>query len=334
MRFYSIIIPVYNRPDEIKELLDSLKVQTFKNFEIIIVEDGSTDKCEEIVKNFKEDFDIRYYFKENSGQGFSRNFGFGKANGDYFIVFDSDCLIPSNYFEIVDNYLDQNPLDAFGGPDRDHHDFTPVQKAISYSMTSLFTTGGIRGRKKHIGQFHPRSFNMGISKEVFQKTGGYIITRMGEDIEFSIRIHRNGFKIGLIEDAIVYHKRRTSLAQFYKQLHFFGRARINVRRFFKNELKLVHLFPASWLIGLIVSIIGGAFHVFFQFVIYLYGIHLLLIGSGAFFQHKNVKIAFLSVAAGIIQLSAYGVGFITEALKFKNKEEVNIILDHNSSSGS
>ena len=334
MRFYSIIIPVYNRPDEIKELLDSLKVQTYKNFEIIIVEDGSTDKCEEIVKSFKDDFDIRYYFKENSGQGFSRNFGFSKANGDYFIVFDSDCLIPSNYFEIVENYLDQNPLDAFGGPDRDHQDFTSVQKAISHSMTSLFTTGGIRGRKKHIGQFHPRSFNMGISKEVFQKTGGYIITRMGEDIEFSIRIHRNGFKIGLIEDAIVYHKRRTSLGQFYKQLHFFGRARINVRRFFKNELKLVHLFPAMWLAGLIISLIGGPFHVIFQFVLCLYGIHLLLIGSGALIQHKNLKIAILSMAAGIIQLSAYGVGFITEALKFKSKEDVNVILDHPSSSGS
>jgi glycosyltransferase involved in cell wall biosynthesis len=232
MRFYSVIIPIYNRPDEIKELLQSLTHQGFTNFEVIIVEDGSLKTCEDICKSFEDKLEIQYFYKENSGQGFSRNFGFEKAQGDYYIVFDSDCIIPEDYFETVDQHLDENPLDAFGGPDAALESFTLVQKAISYSMTSFFTTGGIRGGNKQLEKFRPRSFNMGISKAVFEKTSGYNITRMGEDIEFSIRIEKAGFKTGLIPNAKVYHKRRTRLDQFYKQLFFFGRGRINIFRFF------------------------------------------------------------------------------------------------------
>ena len=257
MRFYSIVIPVYNRPDEVAELLQSLGQQSFKNFEVIIVEDGSTNPCKKEAEQFAEKLIIQYYFKENSGQGFSRNFGFEKANGDYFIVFDSDCIIPHNYLETVDNYLNNTPLDAYGGPDTADENFTLVQKAINYSMTSIFTTGGIRGSKKHAGPYHPRSFNMGISRHVYEKTGGYKITRMGEDIEFSIRIIENDFKVGLIQNAYVYHKRRTSLLQFYKQLHFFGRARINVSRFYPKEIKLAHMFPLAFLLdGLPLSFRG------------------------------------------------------------------------------
>ena len=217
MRFYSIIIPVYNRPEEIKELLESLTRQTFTNFEVLIIEDGSKDTCEEIVQSFQHRLKIFYYYKENTGQGLSRNYGYAKANGDYFIVFDSDCLIPEHYMESVEARLNTDYQDAFGGPDRAHTAFTPVQKAISYSMTSLFTTGGIRGNKKSVTVFHPRSFNMGISRAVWERTHGYIITRMGEDIEFSIRIMNLGFKVGFIEDAYVYHKRRTNFKQFFKQ---------------------------------------------------------------------------------------------------------------------
>ena len=232
---FSVIIPVYNRPDEVAELLSSLTSQSYKDFEVLIIEDGSLNKCDQVVQNYIDKLDVKYYFKENSGQGFTRNYGFERAKGDNFIVFDSDCLIPENYFQVVHNFLEENSMDAFGGPDKAHKSFTPLQKAISYSMTSPFTTGGIRGNKKHVGKFHPRSFNMGISKELFHRTKGYKLTRMGEDIEFSIRIINEGFKTALIPDAYVYHKRRTSISQFYKQLHFFGRARVNVNRFYPER---------------------------------------------------------------------------------------------------
>jgi len=257
--FFSIIIPLYNRPQEIDELLHTLTQQTYTQFEVLIIEDGSKIDAKDIVDSYADSLDIKYFYKENGGQGFARNFGFEHAKGDYFVIFDSDCLIPIDYLEIVKNYLLEYPLDAYGGPDGAHPSFTPVQKAISYSMTSPFTTGGIRGNKKHIGQFHPRSFNMGISREVWERTGGFILTRLGEDIEFSIRIQSMGFKIGLIPDAIVFHKRRTDLKQFYKQLHFFGRARINIYKHFPSELKIVHFFPALFTLFLLLSLILNAF---------------------------------------------------------------------------
>ncbi|MDB5008190.1 MAG: glycosyltransferase, partial [Mucilaginibacter sp.] len=255
--FFSIIIPLYNRPQEIKELLETLTLQTYKQFEVLVIEDGSTEDAAEVVKSFSDKLDLKYFVKPNEGQGFTRNFGFERARGDYFIIFDSDCLIPENYLEIVNNSLAKNYLDAYGGPDASHPSFTPIQKAISYAMTSPFTTGGIRGNKKGIGQFHPRSFNMGISRQVWEKAGGFIITRSGEDIEYSIRIHSMGFKIGLIPEAKVYHKRRTNFLRFYKQLHFFGRARINVYKFFPAELKLVHFFPAVFTLSLIFTVISN-----------------------------------------------------------------------------
>lgn len=316
MRFYSVIIPVYNRPNEVDELLDSLLRQTFTNFEVLIIEDGSEEKCESIVSNYSSELDIKYFFKANSGQGFSRNFGFEKAKGDYFVVFDSDCLIPEDYFEKVEIHLNKEPLDAFGGPDSAHPSFTPMQKAISYSMTSPFTTGGIRGNKVHTGIFHPRSFNMGISRAVFQKTKGYKITRMGEDIELSLRIIENGFKTGLISEAFVYHKRRTSLKQFFKQLHFFGRARVNIKRFYPNELKLVHLLPLFFVLALV----GWLCSYFLFFDVFLLGTSLLAIFSlaillDAMIKNRSLLIGFLSVATAFTQLVAYGIGMIQESFR-------------------
>src|SRR5690625_3038507 len=215
--FFSVFIPVYNRLQYVDELLSSLVRQTYPHFETLIIEDGSEDRCEEIVTGYSDRLNIRYFYKENSGQGYSRNFGFERAEGDYFVVFDSDCIIPPRYFETVNRHLQHNWADAYGGPDRAHAGFTPVQKAISYVMTSPLTTGGIRGNKHHAGMFHPRSFNMGISRRTYEKTGGYRITRMGEDIEFSIRIIEAGFTTTLIEDAFVYHKRRTNLVHFFKR---------------------------------------------------------------------------------------------------------------------
>ncbi|MDR6943948.1 glycosyltransferase [Mucilaginibacter pocheonensis] len=314
--FFSIIIPLYNRPQEIKELLETLTLQTYTQFEVLVIEDGSVDDAEAIVNTFAGKLDIRYFKKSNEGQGFTRNFGFERAKGDYFIVFDSDCLIPANYLEIVNNSLAVNYLDAYGGPDGAHASFTPTQKAISYSMTSPFTTGGIRGNKKSIGVFHPRSFNMGISRQVWEKAGGFIITRLGEDIEYSIRIHSLGFKIGLIPDAIVYHKRRTNFWQFYKQLHFFGRARINIYKFFPNELKPVHFFPAIFTIGVILTIV---FNIFGWQIAWLgnsvIAAVILLIFFHAWWKNQSVKIAFLSIIAAFTQLIAYGLGFMQDFWK-------------------
>ncbi len=313
---YSVIIPVYNRPEEVDELLQSLTKQTFQDFEVLIIEDGSTLKCEDRVAKYKDQLSIQYFFKENSGQGFSRNFGFQKASGDWLIVFDSDCLIPKDYFHKVESYLIKECLDAYGGPDRAAESFTWTQKAISYSMTSPMTTGGIRGSKAKVGKFHPRSFNMGIRREVFEKTGGYIITRKGEDIEFSIRIAANGFKVGLIPDAFVYHKRRTNFLQFFKQLHFFGTARINIGRFHPAEVKLVHWFPAVFTIGLVACLLGWLLHV----KLGLYGLRIYLLYFTAIFlfasgKTENLFVGMLSMIASLVQLSAYGIGFLGEWVK-------------------
>ncbi|WP_461790945.1 glycosyltransferase family 2 protein [Pedobacter sp.] len=314
--FFSIIIPLYNRPQEIKELLSTLCKQTYMQFEVLVIEDGSVNDAKDIVESFNNKLDIKYFFKENSGQGFSRNFGFERAKGDYFIIYDSDILVPSNYLEIVKNYLYEHQLDAFGGPDAAHESFTPIQKAISYAMTSPFTTGGIRGNKKHIGKFHPRSFNMGVSREVYEKVGGFILTRLGEDIEYSIRIHENGFKIGLIPDAKVYHKRRTSFKQFYKQLHFFGRARINIYKHFPAELKAVHFFPAIFTLGLGFTLVCNVFYRPLAYVCNFFVLlYFLLIFFHAWQSNKSIKIAFLSVVASFIQLTAYGLGFIQDFVK-------------------
>ncbi len=314
--FFSIIIPLYNRPLEIDELLYTLTQQTYLQFEVLVIEDGSKISAKEIVDSYAEKLAISYYYKENAGQGFARNFGFEHAKGDYFVVFDSDCLIPIDYLEIVKNYLIEHQLDAYGGPDGAHSSFTAVQKAISYSMTSPFTTGGIRGNKKHIGQFHPRSFNMGISREVWERTGGFILTRLGEDIEFSIRIHSMGFKIGLIPDAIVYHKRRTDLIQFYKQLHFFGRARINIYKHFPSELKVVHFFPTLFTFFLCLSLILNVFiHPLADLCNTLLAMYILLIFFHSWTINKSAKVAFLSIAASFVQLSAYGLGFMQDLWK-------------------
>jgi len=317
MRTYSIIIPVFNRPNEIAELLESLTHQTLIPSEVIIVDDGSELKCEDVVKGFESRLPVKYFFKENSGQGFSRNYGFERASGNYFVVFDSDCIIPPEYLQNVELAIAKYRYDLFGGPDRSRKDFTNIQKAINYSMTSFLTTGGIRGRKSNVGKFHPRSFNMGFSKEVFVKVGGYKITRMGEDIEFSIRVIKAGFRSGLIENAFVYHKRRTSFSQFFAQLRFFGRARVNVSRFFPGEVKIFHLFPALFLL---VQVFWLMVTPFFDPIFFRAGFMLNLVFSGiVFFEslvlNRNLAVGLLSVGAAYIQLLAYGSGLLTELIK-------------------
>ena len=316
--FYSFIIPIFNRPQEIKELLDSLVNQTQKNFEVLVIEDGSNRDAETVVSSFNNLLNIKYFKKENSGQGFSRNYGFERAAGDFFIILDSDVLLPPDYLKAVDRGIKADKLDSFGGPDAAHDSFSPIQKAISYAMTSFFTTGGIRGKKNNLGgTFYPRSFNMGISRKVYEATGGFIITRLGEDIEFSIRLQKMGFKAALIDDAIVYHKRRTSMNQFYDQLHFFGRARINIYTFFPKTLKPVHFFPAAFTVflGLIALSFICRWYDLFNLsatVLLLYAMAILI---DALIVTKSIYIAYLSVIASFIQLVAYGIGFMTDFIK-------------------
>jgi glycosyltransferase involved in cell wall biosynthesis len=314
---YSLIIPVYNRPQELDELLACIQLQEFRDFEVVVIEDGSTDDAAQIIEKYKASFDLAYYVKENGGQGFARNYAFERAKGNFFIILDSDALLEPTYLNEVDKAIKADNLDLFGGPDKDHPSFSPIQKAISYSMTSFLTTGGIRGKEKNIGgQFHPRSFNMGISRKVYEATGGFKITRMGEDIEFSIRCISMGFKSGLIAKAFIYHKRRTDFRQFYNQLHFFGRARINISRFFPKELKPVHFFPFLFfcyyvLTGLALLFFPSLGVLFFCGII----IYSLLVFFSAIINTKDYRIALLAIFAANIQLFAYGKGFAEEGLR-------------------
>jgi len=315
--FFSVIIPVYNRPIELAELLNCLTQQDYPNFEVVIIEDGSKIDSKEVVASFTNKLAISYFVKENGGQGFARNYAFERAKGDFFVILDSDALIEPTYLTEVHKGVQEDQLDLFGGPDREHVSFTPIQKAISYSMTSFFTTGGIRGKAKNIGgKFHPRSFNMGISREVWEKTGGFKITRMGEDIEFSIRCIENGFKSGLLPNAFIYHKRRTSFIQFYNQLHFFGRARINISRFFPNELKWVHFIPLAYYIFFWNTIIWNIVEIKLGMILSsLLIAYWILILIDALIKSKSLLIAFLGLIAANIQLLAYGKGFLEEGLK-------------------
>ena len=249
---YSVIIPVYNRPDEADELLQSLTRQSFKDFEVIIVEDGSSVPCKDVAERYQNILDIHYYAKPNSGPGQTRNYGAERSRGEYLIILDSDCILPEGYFAAVEEELQKAPTDAFGGPDRAHVSFTDIQKAINYSMTSFFTTGGIRGGKKKMDKFYPRSFNMGVRREVYETLGGFSRMRFGEDIDFSIRIFKGGYACRLFPGAWVYHKRRTDLKKFFKQVHNSGIARINLYKKYPESLKTVHLLPAAFTLGVAV----------------------------------------------------------------------------------
>lgn len=309
---FSVIIPVYNRPDELKELLESLKHQIFKNFEVIVVEDGSTLKSDKIVEDYQGDLDIKYFFKSNSGPGQSRNYGSERAKGDYHIFFDSDCIIPEKYFEIVNKRLSEEPVDAYGGPDMAHPDFSSIQKAINYSMTSFFTTGGIRGGMKDEKKFHPRSFNMGFSKSVYEKTKGFSKMRFGEDVDMSLRIIENGFSTTLIKEAAVYHKRRVDFGKFFKQVFNSGIARINLYKRHPHSLKVVHFLPASFFSGTILFILLSFLSIYFLVPL---GLFAVLIFFDSLRLNKNLEVAFLSIISSFIQLTAYGLGFVKSFIK-------------------
>jgi glycosyltransferase involved in cell wall biosynthesis len=319
--FFSIIVPVYNRPEEIRELLESLMHQDFDGaYEIVIVEDGSQESSQEIVERFQDDLNIAYYFKENSGPGDSRNYGMHKAKGNYFIILDSDCILPKHYLSEVDRELKTNFTHCFGGPDAADESFTTVQKAINYVMTSFLTTGGIRGGKKAVGKFQPRSFNMGISKTAFQKAGGFGRIHPGEDPDLTFRIWNAGFKSRLFPNAFVYHKRRIDWNKFYVQVNKFGKVRPILNHWHPGTAKPTYWFPTLFLLGLLVSLALLLFGVFLPTLFYV--TYFLMLFVDAFIKSNNLIVAFLAIFAVFVQFLGYGLGFLksTILLTFSSKE--------------
>lgn len=309
---FSIIIPLYNRPEEMDELLASLCAQTDKQFEVIIAEDGSARKSDAVAEKYRPLLDITYFYKSNSGPGLSRNAGAARAKYDYLIFFDSDCIIPPHYIETVARSLRTKFVDAYGGPDAALPSFTTVQKAINYSMTSFFTTGGIRGKSKSMDRFHPRSFNMGVSREAFNAVGGYGRMRFGEDIDFSLRLLKAGFRTTLIPEAYVYHKRRSTFRQFFKQVHNSGIARINLHLAHPGSLKAVHALPALFVIGMTVIFLLSPFY---PALLLIPGLYSLVIFADSLRLNQSAKVATYSIAAAWIQMIGYGTGFLSAAWK-------------------
>jgi GT2 family glycosyltransferase len=313
---FSVIIPVYNRPGELRELAESLTCQSFSDFEVIVVEDGSLVDSRKVITDFNNLLQIHYLVQSNSGQGFARNNGMRIANGEFFVILDSDVILPEAYLQKLSKAIDERKLDAFGGPDAAADSFSALQKAMDFAMTSFWTTGGIRGKMKDPSKYQARGFNMGVSRKVYETTGGFVDPNKGEDIEWSIRIKKAGFKLELVQEAFVYHKRKNTLVTFAKQAFSFGRNRVNVSRFHPEAVKLVHWLPTAFLL-FSVSILPSYFvsKSFFQltlgvFVTWSFG---LILSAGI--QNKSVQVALLSWFTSVLQLWSYGLGLPLELLK-------------------
>ena len=307
MPYFSVIVPVYNRIDEVRDLLASLAAQSAGDFEVVIVEDGSTLPCKEVCDAYADRLAIQYFHKSNEGRSIARNYGMEHARGEYFVFFDSDCVIPENYFATLKAALDAEYTDCFGGPDAAHDSFTDVQKAINYSMTSFLTTGGIRGGKVKLEKFVPRSFNMGYSRRVWEKIGGFR-EMFSEDIDMSTRVRMAGFSIRLIREAYVYHKRRTSIVKFCRQIYVFGMSRITLKLLYPDSLKLVHCLPAVFVLGTLTMILLALFWQWWAIlplVAYLLAVWITAIASTS-----SLKIGTMAVLTSVIQLGGYGTGFI------------------------
>ena len=321
---YSFIIPVFNRPQEVLELLNSFKELDYsESFEIVIVEDGSMETSEKVVEAFSEGLNISYFFKNNTGPGDSRNYGMQRAKGDYFIILDSDCLLPSHYLTTVDNFLNSSYYHCFGGADAAHVSFTPLQKAINYVMTSYFTTGGIRGSKKSVISFEPRSFNMGISKEAFEETGGFAKIHPGEDPDLSQRILKNGYKTTFIPNAYVFHKRRISWKKFYTQVKKFGLVRPILNSWHPEASKITFWFPTCFIFFTIISIISAFFSYWIFLILLLLYVFLVFVDSSI--KNKSMYIGLLSIVALFIQFFGYGAAFLNSSfyIQFLKKDPEN-----------
>lgn len=318
----SIVVAVYERQDELTELLASLAKQTNKNFELVIVDDGSKNKLDTVCAKFQDQLEIKYYYKSNSGPGKSRNYGMEKASGDYFIFLDSDTIIPPTYTQSVYDELTTNYVDAFGGPDDADESFNAYQKAITFSMTSFLTTGGIRGGKKQVGKFQPRSFNMGISRKAYEVTGGFAAMRIGEDPDLSMRLWENGFETRLFQDSKVIHKRRTSLKKFAKQVYQFGVARPILNQRHPAYVKPTFWFPSLFFLGTLFAwftFVIGIFFQEYQAILWipfdLWLIYMIMIFLFATIRFKSIKVGLLAMQTTLIQFFNYGFGFLESQYK-------------------
>jgi glycosyltransferase involved in cell wall biosynthesis len=306
---FSVIVPVYNRPDELMELLDSLVLQTTdRSFEVIVVDDGSEPRLEPVVNTYTDRLDIRYYYYSNRGPGMSRNLGMQKAKGNYFIFFDSDCVLPDNYFETVYRELEKDPVDAFGGPDAAHSSFSTIQKAINYSMTSMLTTGGLRTGASLGHRYQLRSYNMGISRKAYEATGGFSDRRTGEDIDLTFRLWNAGMSSRCIPTARVFHKRRTSLEGFYAQTYSFGKARPALNRKYPGTGRLTYWFPSVFLVGLLLAVMFSLFG--WMLPVYLYLAYLGLVVLDASIQNRDLGVGLYALLTTLTQFTGYGIGFI------------------------
>lgn len=318
--YYSFIIPVFNRPDEIDELLESLVKQHYqKGFEVVVVEDGSTIDCKAIVEKYQDKLTISYYYKTNSGPGASRNYGMQRANGQYFIILDSDCIIPSQYLLEVDAYLNVSYVDCFGGPDAALVSFSNVQKAINFSMTSFLTTGGIRGANQRVAKFQPRSFNMGISKKAFELSGGFGNIHPGEDPDLTIRLWKMNIDTELFPNAFVYHKRRIDWSKFFTQVNKFGKARPILNQRYPKYAKMFYWFPSIFTAGLAVSLLLLLVGNYLLFDLYI--LYALLIFVLATVKEKNLEVGLYAILAIFIQFYGYGIGFVKSMYILKIKKQ-------------
>ncbi|MDD5817538.1 MAG: glycosyltransferase [bacterium] len=305
--YFSVIVPVYNRRGEVRDLLESLAKQTDDDFELLLVEDGSTERCDDIAAAYANQLRVQYFWKENEGRSIARNYGIERAQGSYFIFFDSDCVIPPHYFEVLKKALKEHPVDCFGGPDAASEDFNRTQKAISFSMTAFLTTGGIRGGKVQLEKFVPRSFNMGYSRRVWEAVGGFR-EMFSEDIDMSTRIRKAGFSITLFREAYVYHKRRNTLRSFSRQTYVFGMSRITLKLLYPDSLKLVHTLPAVFVIGCLTLILLAIF--WHWWAILPLALYVVLLWLSALASTRSLPIACLAILTSFIQLGSYGCGFI------------------------
>jgi cellulose synthase/poly-beta-1,6-N-acetylglucosamine synthase-like glycosyltransferase len=325
--FYSIVVAAYLRSDEIEEFLKSMISQKYKDFEIIISDGSPDDRLREVILKYTTYYKLRHIYEKNLKASESRNLGCQHAEGDYFIFLDSDCIIPEDYLLKVDEFLSKNPVDAFGGPDKAHESFTPTMKAINYAMTSFLTTGGIRGKKKSVGKFNLRGFNMGISRKVFQTTGGFSTMQVAEDIELSARIDKAGFKKALIPDAYVYHKRKSNFKKFWKQLKMHGKGRIDLYMRHKEELKPVHFLPTMFVLFLFSSLlIALACWAWGKFLLLLLGTYVLALLIDSSIQNKSLYIGILGTWASLIMLTSYGIGLLQNMWKrliLKQNKEID-----------
>jgi glycosyltransferase involved in cell wall biosynthesis len=313
--YYSIIVPTFSRPDEVTELLNSLEAQQNRNFEVIIADGSPDNSVKQVIEKYHDVLELKYLYKNGLGISESRNWGVQHAKGDYIVFFDSDCVIPPQYFNVVDEFLNHHPLDSYGGPDRADEGFSNKQKAISYAMTSFFTTGGIRGRKKHIGQYQPRSFNMGIRKTVFNALGGFKGLRVSEDIDLSMRLYKSGYRTGLIEEAYVFHKRRSTFYKFFRQVFSFGSGRIDLQLRHGDALKPVHTLPSLVVLYLVGGVIVGLFS---QTLFLLWAgsviAYMVAILLDATIRNRSLIIGCMSIYAAFVMLTGYGLGMIKAAI--------------------